>query len=226
MKRKIALLFATLASTLPCALQADTVESNVSIALKYYFNFSPPANNNNNVQTEKFTTTTFKNADFIRAINAANNTTYLIKSRILRRDQFNPEGVRVGAPVYFLRDANIGDVDITEYMEVLRRANAYNKKFSTTKKTGTMSLMGDTEVRLIANPEFPIEAEDFNLRGVDRQTTKYVFNPKTKNFVELTTLSINLAGRVSFVIRGQGSVDAPAEGTFKISAAKIVKQAL
>lgn len=224
MKRKIALLFIALATAFPAVIQADTVESRVTLQLKWYFNFDPP----NGIQdrNKKYSTVTINNTDFIKAINLTQTTQYPLRSQILRRDQFDDTGLPIGPPIYFIRDRVLGDFNIGQFFELNESLAAIKSKYSATKKTGVENSINLRVFKFIARPLTPEDSDVIQAQGIDRQILKTVINNKTKKLVQLPSMKVSLSGSNYFGIQSEGFVYAPLEGTIKISAAKIAPQPL
>ena len=215
-------------------LQAEIVETNVSISLKFHYN--PSAS----IPGTKFITLTpktylLKNADFIRALNLSNasNLTFPfdLRSRIIRRDSFDNTGGLISTQ-YFLRDKEGKQAEITNALdlETLNRVDKY--KLSIATQTGSINLIATDTFLFI---DGPTEQDSFcsaNGAGISRYNVKRVRTRATNRLVDLLSYSSRVAGRATFVIPvtrptvGQPTFTGPftgiVEGSVKLSGAKIL----
>lgn len=215
-------------------LQAEIVETNVSISLKFHHN--PSAF----IPGTKFITLTpktylLKNADFIRALNLANasNLTFPfdLKSRIIRRDTFDNAGDRISTQ-YFLRDKQGKQAEITSSIDVDIIDQVTKYKLSLANQTGSINLIATDTFLFI---DGPTEQDSFcsaNGAGISRYNFRRVRTRITNRLVDLLSYSSRVAGRATFIIpvkrpaAGQPTFTGPftgiVEGSVKLSGAKIL----
>lgn len=215
-------------------LQAEIVESNVSISLKFHYN---PVGS---VPGAKFVTLTpktylLKNADFIRALNLSNASNlafpFDLKSRVIRRDTFDNAGVKTSTQ-YFLRDKQGKQVEITAAIDVDIIDQVTKYKLSLANQTGSINLIATDTFLFI---DGPTEQDSFcsaNGAGISRYKLKRVRTKVTNRLVDLLSYSSKVAGRATFTIPvrrpavGQPTVTGPftgiVEGSVKLSGAKIL----
>ena len=224
MKLKLASIAAALAA-LAAPLQAEVVETNITIALKFYANNEAPVAKGNTV-TLNYGTGTIKNSDIISAVNFAlfesEADHYSTKSKILRRDFFDEFG-DLDETDYLIRDKDKGDLDITNLVDFDYFDQIVKYKFNSETETGTINLVSTTNFEFNSDPESPETSEELNLYGIGRTTVKVVSVKDTGNLVELATLSAKVGGYGYFyTVKLDDFFNGVAEGTIKASGAKVV----
>lgn len=225
MKKKIALLLSTLA--LPFSLQAEsTVESNVTVALKLYYNFDAPVTKGATTVV-KHQTIAVKNADLIEAVNELHEVKFPLKSAIICRQFFNEAGDPSKAAVYLIRDKKLGERDITNHLIFfpvpIKATNANLKTISEGLSTGTISYVQTGASAFILNPGVQ-QPSTFQLQGLERITAKLIVNRQNDELVQLASLKSTVTGVRSGLppLESLANGSAPVDGSFKTSGAKIV----
>lgn len=224
MKFNLALL--ALAAAFVTPLKADVVETNITIALKFYANTTEIPLIKGNSAILNYGTGTIKNSDIISAINYvlfdAEEDEYSTKSKILRRDVFDDEG-NSSTTSYLIRDKDKSDLDITDLVNFDYIDSVVKSKISTTTETGTISLISTTNFQFTSDPDFPETSEDLNLYGLSRTSVKVVSVKNSGNLVDLASLNAKVAGYCYFfTTKLDGFFGGIAEGTIKASGAKVV----
>lgn len=225
MKIKLALLAAAVtAFTSP--LQADLVETNVSIAFKFYANALDEVEKPTSI-TLNYATASIKNADIIESINVvlfANPADdYPLNSKIIRRDYFDANG-ELDSTQYVIRAKDREDLNITEMITVTLFETIEKYKIST---NGTVTLNPITASRyeILFDPDNEEESEEFDLRGIDRVSIKLVEVKSTENFVQLLSFNSQVSGYGYYYPSHKdfdGFYTGIVEGTLKVSGAKVV----
>lgn len=220
MKTKIAFIAAALA-VLASPLRADVVETNLTIALKFYANTTDAVPKGNFVSLN-YRTGTIKNADIIDAINYALDEEYSLKSKIIRRDEFDDQGNLIEEnTAYLIRDKDLGDLDITDIISYVPLAQVAKFKYSTVNGTGTFDLITTSYFDIVFDRSD--EFEEMQLFGIDRQKIKYVTVKQTGNLAGLLSFSSKVHGD-GFLWFNQTDDfwDGILEGTIKVSGAKVI----
>jgi hypothetical protein len=221
MKSKLAFIAATLAA-LAAPLQAEVVETKITIALKFYVNNESPVTKGN-TQSLNYGTGTIKNSDIISAVNEAlfePEDFYSLKSKILRRDYFDDTGDLLGTD-YVIQDKTKSDLFITDLIDFDYLNQVVKYKFNTEKGTGSVNMVSTASFDFEANPE-TAETEYVSLYGISRTNIKVVI-VKSGNLVELATLSAKVGGYGYIFIKNlDESLSGIAEGTIKASGPKVL----
>lgn len=201
--------------------QANTVETNVSITLKFYFNptLQPAIKGKSAVIAYK--TAAVRNADFIASLNAANagepGFPFPKNARLIRQDVFTTSPTDPDTR-YLLRDQNGNEADVTANFDVTRLTEVVKSKINTETSTGTISLVTTDSFEYIADPSTG-ETDQALGAGISRYNIKSVLIKDTGDLVSmLASYRSRLGGNASFV---QEDVAGIVEGGIRLSGAKL-----
>lgn len=217
---KTKLLLASLLAAITAPLHADVlVESNLTIALKMYFNQAPE------VETPKITTrksslATLKNVDLINAWARVNGGNFTKKAKLIKADLC--EGDNFGNIIntkYYIRDNGV-DTDITAAFDITigEEIKNYKRNNLTGTETGTyLSIM--QFVFEVEGPNF--DDENIDAQGLVKNTEKII--KYQDQFAKLRASSVILTGDTYFQsTQTETEVPGIVQGTFKTTAPKAV----
>lgn len=209
---------------------AELVESQVTFALKVYFN---PGLDREGDKVN-YVTATLKNADFMEMMNVPydRKTTRLIRKDFFPEDEEEEERLEFwGATRYFLREKDGGEEDVTEFFNWTFPAmlDAVKRNVKADTGTGTENVLRADTLDFWAEGDLPL----MRVSGVSRYTVKKVIPKGTELLVDLTTVNLKAGGWVSNLFvpnKKQPNPDelvgqpayGPVEGTIKISGAKLM----
>lgn len=224
-KTFIPLLIAAFLAAAATSAEANIVESNVTVALKFYFNPTNVYQLKGNFSTLAYQTFSVTNANVIASLNAANegkpSFPFPLNAKIIRQASFYIDGDE-GDVVYLLRDKAGNEVDVTASLNV--SINSAVRKTKKHKDTGVGS------INLIATDLFNYDADPAILNseyvvgaGISRYNIKVVQVKGESDLVQILNYSSKAAGSAVFLV--PTFTEGVVEGSIKISGGKVIPQA-
>jgi len=215
------LLIATLA-TFSSSMKAEIVESNITIALKFYVNTTDEEVVKGDSASINYSTFSIKTFDVIDAYGATLDTAFDKSAKLIRQDEFDGEGEFVDSRILIRDKTQEGDVDISDSFTFSSLYDVYKYKYSISKGTGSYSAIDSTNLNFLAEPENEEESEELDLYNLERYSGKTIlFNG---SFVNLENLTAKAQGYAYFFVTKLGTnLNGVVEGTIKISGAKAIK---
>lgn len=226
MKRALLTLIAPLFLTAMPVLAATVVESNITIALKFYINDKPDVDGPP-TDSLAYSTVSIKNADLLHAWSAANSVTLSKKARLMRRDYVNSYG-EVDYEDYdiFIRDGE-DDYSLPGGLDILLNEVVDKYRYNTVKGTGTYNSLSyvNVNVRIIwdlldGQEGDEIDDDTIFSAGLEKYASRTVTYGQVLTSLDTSTTTV--VGEAFFYTSNRRSwEDGVVQGTIKQSGPKV-----